>query len=117
MRAVTRRCHLGSASFFGFSFHSKKAMNPNRRNVLRAGLAGLVATLPACATRSAGSAPLLGFSAIPVSSADNVVVPPGYRTQVLFAWGDPIGQQADKNRFGSMPATAPTNRRCTPACT
>lgn len=32
----------------------------------------------------------LSFSAIPVSSADNVVVPTGYSTQVLVPWGTPI---------------------------
>lgn len=35
-------------------------------------------------------APLLGFHGIPVSSADTVVVPPGYTAKVLIAWGDPI---------------------------
>jgi uncharacterized protein len=34
--------------------------------------------------------PLLGFRGVPVSSADAIVVPPGYRADVLFAWGDPI---------------------------
>ena len=32
----------------------------------------------------------LGFTAIPVSSADAVVVPPGYTARVLIAWGDPV---------------------------
>ena len=74
-------------------------MNPTRRNVLKAGLAGMIAALPACATRSAGSGPLLGFTAIPPSSADRLVVPPGYRAQVLFGWGDPIGAAAGQPAF------------------
>jgi secreted PhoX family phosphatase len=68
-------------------------VNSERRQILKLGLAGLVATLPACATRGSASAgpsgPPLGFSAIPVSTADNLAVPPGYRAQVLYAWGDP----------------------------
>lgn len=34
--------------------------------------------------------PLLGFQSIPPSSADTVVVPPGYTARVLIAWGDPV---------------------------
>jgi secreted PhoX family phosphatase len=33
---------------------------------------------------------LLGFPGIPVSTADEVVVPPGYTARVLIAWGDPV---------------------------
>jgi uncharacterized protein len=33
---------------------------------------------------------LLGFTGVPVSSADAVVVPPGYTAKVLIAWGDPV---------------------------
>ena len=36
--------------------------------------------------------PLLGFKGIPVSTADTVVVPPGYTAEVLIAWGDPVGK-------------------------
>jgi secreted PhoX family phosphatase len=33
----------------------------------------------------------LGFTAVPTSTADMVVVPPEYEAQVLFSWGDPVG--------------------------
>src|SRR5262245_19391062 len=36
----------------------------------------------------------LGFAAVPVSTADRIVVPPGYRADVLYAWGDPTGAAA-----------------------
>ncbi|MEW5710289.1 MAG: PhoX family phosphatase [Pseudomonadota bacterium] len=39
-------------------------------------------------TRERG--PLLGFTPVPVSRADTVVVPAGYTWQVVNAWGDPI---------------------------
>ena len=39
---------------------------------------------------TAAGEPLLGFTGIPVSSADEVVVPEGYHAAVLIAWGDPV---------------------------
>jgi len=70
----------------------------SRREALKASL-GMAAlgvaesVLPGCAgpqgaTRSAAARP--GFKAVPVSTADAVVVPPGYSAKVLYAWGDPI---------------------------
>jgi uncharacterized protein len=37
-----------------------------------------------------GHRPALGFESVPVSSADEVVVPKGYTAEVLIAWGDPV---------------------------
>ena len=34
--------------------------------------------------------PTLGFQGIPVSAADEVIVPQGYSARVLIAWGDPV---------------------------
>lgn len=67
-----------------------------RRDVLRGGLALAVASLFAPATlRSAVADSLaatgrLGFEPVPVSSADTLVVPKGYRAQVMLPWGEPI---------------------------
>ena len=38
----------------------------------------------------ATAAPEIGFTPVPTSRADIVVVPRGYRQQVLSAWGDPV---------------------------
>jgi secreted PhoX family phosphatase len=75
----------------------------SRRQVLKASIAGLFAAgaggaLTGCATDGAAPAaepggPLLGFKGVPVSKADAVSVPPGYRVQVLYAWGDATGVQ------------------------
>ncbi|MFW6693086.1 PhoX family protein [Streptomyces sp. MAR4 CNX-425] len=69
----------------------------SRRSALAGGLATAAASFfalspaPATAARGAGRGrPLLGFPTVGPSSADAVVVPPGYRSQVLFSWGDPI---------------------------
>ena len=43
--------------------------------------------------------PLLGFAALQPSTADEVVVAPGYRTSPLIPWGTPI--------LGSLPAFVP----------
>lgn len=67
-----------------------------RRTVLIGGVALAATTfLPTSVAQAAERAPapggpLLGFTGIPVSSADTVVVPPGYSAKVLISWGDPI---------------------------
>ena len=75
----------------------------SRRQVLKAGLAGMVTALPlaGCATGSGGSATgrLIGFAAVPVSVDDKVGVPAGYRAQVLYRWGDPIGSMDGQPAF------------------
>jgi uncharacterized protein len=77
------------------------SMFRTRRRVLEAGLAGLAMTLPTWG-RAAGPAEpsaLLGFAPMPVSTADAVAVPPGYRAQVLYRWGDPIGIAGSEPAF------------------
>jgi uncharacterized protein len=48
---------------------------------------GALPLLKRCAE---ASTVLFGFQGIAVSTADQVVVPPGYTAQVLYAWGEPI---------------------------
>jgi secreted PhoX family phosphatase len=82
--------------------------HPARRTLLRGGLAaaasGLLAplagiALPGCATRGDDAGPLLGFKGVPVSTADNIVVPEGYSVQVIAAWGEPVGLSGDNPAF------------------
>jgi secreted PhoX family phosphatase len=71
-----------------------------RRRVLKAGLlGGVLAALPGCAIRGGEGEPPLGFKSVPVSTADSVVVPQGYRAQVLYAWGDAIGSSLGQPAF------------------
>jgi uncharacterized protein len=78
--------------------------SPQRRHVLHGGLSALLAGVlapwaagcaatraPAAAAAALRSAPALGFKAVPVSTADTLMVPPGYTARVLFRWGDPVG--------------------------
>ena len=68
----------------------------SRRQVVWGGLVAAGVTLADGAglarfgRRAEANAPLFGFQSIPVSKADQIVVPPGYTAQVFFAWGDPI---------------------------
>jgi uncharacterized protein len=77
----------------------------DRRIFLQSGAAAVVALLH----RSGASAPssqdgpaVLGFTAVPASLRDAVVVPPEYEWQLLYPWGTPTGIEGRP-----MPAYAP----------
>lgn len=89
----------------------------SRRGVLGGGVAAAVASslggvgslLNAVPAQARGDGaghlqPLLGFQGIPVSSADEVVVPAGYTAKVLIAWGDPISKGPAFKQDGSNTA-------------
>jgi secreted PhoX family phosphatase len=74
----------------------------DRRQFLHAGAAAsLVSLLSGCQTAPGASSgapaapaaegPVLGFTSVPASTADAVVVPPGYSATVLYPWGSPTG--------------------------
>jgi len=56
------------------------------------GGSGLLSAAPAAAatTEAPATRPLLGFTEVPVSSADTLVVPEGYVAEVLIPWGTPL---------------------------
>ena len=64
-----------------------------------AGLFGPAETAGARARLQGGPGGRIGFSSIAVSTDDAVTVPPGYRAQVLLAWGDSIGHSSGNPRF------------------
>jgi uncharacterized protein len=80
------------------------ALAPSRRTVLRTGTAAaalsmlgglsLAGAAPAAAAPKApagpGRRPAIGFTPVPPSTADAVVVPPEYTAQVLVPWGTPL---------------------------
>jgi len=80
--------------------------NLSRRTTLKGGLGASIAALfggvglAGCASPgSSAGGKLIGFEAVPVSSADTVVVPKGYKVQTFIPWGTPIS--------GNMPAFDP----------
>ena len=68
---------------------------PERRTLLRMSFGAAAGALfgpglVGCAS-PAVAGPRLGFKGIAPSTADELIVPPGYRAQVLAPWGDPVG--------------------------
>ncbi|WP_372422998.1 PhoX family protein [Salinarimonas chemoclinalis] len=78
------------------TFYDVVDARTTRRGVLMGGLAAAVTGVfgasfaGATAARAQAGTALLGFEPIATSEADTVVVPPGYRVQVLAPWGEPI---------------------------
>jgi secreted PhoX family phosphatase len=87
--------------------------DPARRHVLRLTMGGAAAALygalgAGCSPPRAGPGtarhaelPRLGFTGVPPSRADALVVPPGYVAEVIAPWGEPVGI------VGAMPAWRP----------
>src|SRR6185503_14064684 len=70
------------------TFHDVLRARLSRRSLLTGGL--VAAGLGWLGPRAAATSPLVGFTGVPVSTADALVVPPDYVAEVLYAWGDPI---------------------------
>ncbi len=87
-------------------FNAVLQVNLRRRQMLKGGLGASIAALfggaglAGCAS-TAGNAGgrLIGFGALPVSSADTVVVPKGYTARSFIPWGTPL--------TGNLPAFDP----------
>ncbi|MFO1495736.1 MAG: PhoX family phosphatase [Lysobacterales bacterium] len=97
------------------SFAEVLEHSQRRREFLKGSLAAASATLagvPLLAARSTAQAqtytatPGLGFRPVPVSDADTLVVPEGYRADVLIAWGDPINDPTRYFRFDASNTAA-----------
>jgi secreted PhoX family phosphatase len=71
----------------------------SRRQAIVGGLATAMAVV--FARPGAAGEGRLGFTPVPVGRSDTVVVPEGYRVQVILPWGEPI--------LGRMPAFGATN--------
>jgi secreted PhoX family phosphatase len=63
------------------------------------GLFGTATTTRSALAQSTAASGLLGFTPVPLSKEDKVVVPEGYKVQVLAPWGTPL--------TGEMPAFVP----------
>jgi secreted PhoX family phosphatase len=71
----------------GAAFGDVVAARLTRRRLLQGGAAAAVLAM---LRRPGTAASPLGFTGVPVSTADTVAVPPGYVSEVLYAWGDPV---------------------------
>lgn len=85
------------------TFYDVVDARTSRRGILVGGLAAAVTGVfglgvPSSAVKAQGATPaaaaggssLLGFKAVPVSEADAIVVPEGYKVQVLVPYGTPL---------------------------
>ena len=79
------------------TFSSIIGKRMRRRDVLKGSVALAITSMFASPILSAvrprmasAQNSLLGFKAIPVSEADTIVVPQGYRAEVILPWGEPI---------------------------
>ncbi len=70
------------------------ARSPQRRAFLKTGLGAallpFIGGVAACSDSDEGVEAMLGFTAVAASTADTVVVPPGYKAESLVPWGDPL---------------------------
>ncbi len=85
----------------------------SRRGFLVGGLAAIATGLfgTASTTRSAlaqttAASGLLGFTPVPLSKDDTVVVPAGYKVQILAPWGTPLTADAPAYTPGAMTGAA-----------
>ncbi|OPX54226.1 hypothetical protein SAMN02745127_03080 [Oceanospirillum multiglobuliferum] len=82
----------------------------NRRQFIGgAAIAGLSAMTMGCSSLNAASAStpntqksLIGFKAVPASSLDTIVVPEGYRWDLLVSWGEPLFSNVEPFKDGGM---------------
>ena len=93
------------------TFDEVLAARVSRRGVLKGSLSLAAASLfggcqPVREAFMAETGPLIGFTSVPVSKADAVVVPPGYTWQVVNAWGDPIMAGAPDFKFDASQTAA-----------
>jgi secreted PhoX family phosphatase len=84
--------------YFGDILASRRAMLAGSIGAAIAGFLGADKAAAFTPAQAAPGGPAMGFKAIPVSNADTVVVPDGYRVQVILPQGTPLD--------GSTPARA-----------
>lgn len=85
-RAMTRRGFLGSSAKLGAASF-----------IVSTGLVGLTSTARA-------ESPSMGFEAVKATTADAITLPPGYESQVVVRWGDPLwstGSEFDQATRGT----------------
>ncbi len=78
-----------------------EVMRLSRRQVVLGGIGSVAMALlhgPQALAQTTGAG-LIGFTSVPLTGEDRVIVPAGYSAEVLYAWGDPVsnGPKWDTN--------------------
>jgi len=75
----------------------EEVLSLSRRQLMLGGLGAMAVAIlgPEDLLAQTPGASLLGFSSVPLTGEDRVIVPPGYTAEVLYAWGDPISNGPD----------------------
>nr|WP_309544665.1 alkaline phosphatase PhoX [Alkalilimnicola ehrlichii] len=105
-------CNHSDNATFASILEARMGRRDLLKGTLGAAMVGLFGTgLVACGSSSSsnngggggggGGQPTLGFTTVPLSESDDIVVPEGYRYHVLMPWGQPI--------TGSYPAFSLSN--------
>lgn len=94
-------CNRSGNTPFAQVFSARIGRRGFLQGSLGAAVGGLFASAGVAHALQAGAGPSLGFTPVPVSDQDTLVVPEGYEAKAIYRWGDPI--------TGSMPAYSPDN--------
>jgi uncharacterized protein len=70
----------------------EEVLHLSRRQLIMGGLGAMAVAMlgPEDLFAQGAGGSLLGFASVPLTGEDQVIVPPGYTAEVLYAWGDPI---------------------------
>lgn len=71
----------------------EEVLSLTRRQLVKGGLGALALAMvdgPRQLLAQTPGSSLLGFTSVPLTGEDRVIVPPGYTARVLYAWGDPV---------------------------
>lgn len=94
-------CNRSGNTPFAEVFRARIGRRGFLQGSLGAAVGGLFASTGVAHALHASAGPSLGFTPVPVSNEDTLVVPEGYEAKAIYRWGDPI--------TGSMPAYSPDN--------
>ncbi|WP_286789234.1 MULTISPECIES: PhoX family phosphatase [unclassified Pseudomonas] len=81
---LKRRSFIGAGALCGAAFFLGGNLLSNNA------LAGPVSEAARWGSAGRPSRPLLGFKNVPASTADQVILPPGYEFRTLISWGEPL---------------------------
>ncbi len=96
-----------------------EVMSLSRRQVVLGGIGSVAMAMLQAQSPRPDQLGLIGFTSVPLTGEDRVIVPDGYSAEILYAWGDPVsaGPEWDTNALDTW-IEQDSRRACTTtACT